>query len=74
MLEDKAKKDLLHAWREVKEYKEDTKKEAARHSDAADRQFRKAGARCKTLQNASYKIQEAAARRTDKIKDRARLR
>ena len=74
MLEDRAKRDLLHTWREAKEYKEEAEKEAARYRDSTDRQFRKAGARCNTLQNASYTIQEAAARRTDKMKDRARLR
>ena len=45
MLEARAKNDLLHAWREAKEYKEDVEKEAARYGDAADRQFRKVGTR-----------------------------
>ena len=48
--------------------------EAARYREAANRQLRKAEARCNTLQNASYTIQEAAARRTDRMKDRARIR
>merc|ERR1712240_39763 len=63
MLEDRAKKDLLHSWREAKEYKEEAEKEASRYRDALDRQFRKAAARCNTLRNASYVIPEGVARK-----------
>ena len=74
MLEDRSRRELQQVWKEAREYKEDAEKEAARYRDAADRQFRKAGARCNTLQNTSYTIEEAVARRTDQMKNGARLR
>ena len=74
MLEDRAKKDLLHAWREAKEYKEDAEKEAARYRDGANRQISEAAAKCNTLSKSSYTIQEAVAKRAEKMRIRARLR
>ena len=56
MLENRAKQDLLHAWREAKEYKVDTANEAARYREAANRQLKKVEARSNTLRNASYTI------------------
>ena len=49
MLEERAKQDLLHAWREVKEYKVEAEKEAARYREEANRQFKKVEARSNTL-------------------------
>ena len=56
------------------EYKEEAEKEAARYRDGVDSQIRKAAARCNTLRNISYTIQDAAARRTKKMKNGARLK
>ena len=74
MLEDRAKQDLLHAWREAKEYKAEVENEAARYRETANRQLEKGEARSNTLRNTSYTIQQAATRKTDRMKDRARIR
>ena len=54
MLEDRAKQDLLHAWREAKEYKVgayNEYNEVARYREAVNRQLKKAEARSNALQN-----------------------
>ena len=58
----------------MNEYKVVVKNKVARYREAVNRQLKKPEARSNTLGNASYTIQQAATRKTDRMRDRARIR